>query len=136
MRRPIFRWAAILQIGLMLFTGCHPTQPFFVQRDESLANYLAQSMDIEYADVHVDSLPEATDAYIPFGPHNPPADFIDLTLEDCISYALQNSKMLRVVGGSNQQTGSVAAALLSANPGQMPSIYDPAIASSASVRYP
>lgn len=127
MRRPIYRWAAIIQIGLVLFTGCHPTQPFFVKRDESLANYLAQSMDIEYADVHVESLPEVTQAQVPLGAGHIPTEFRDLTLEDCISMALQNAKMLPVTNGSNQQTGSSSAALLSANPGQIPSVYDPAV---------
>jgi outer membrane protein TolC len=127
MSRPIFRWAALLQIGLTLFTGCHPTQPFFVQRDPSMANYIAQSMDIEYADVHVESLPEATQAIHPLGPNNVPTEFVDLTLEDCIAYALQNTKIVRVVNGANSQSGSTSAALLSAAPGQMPSIYDPAL---------
>jgi outer membrane protein TolC len=92
-----------------------------------MANYLAQSMQIEYADVQVESLPEATAAHIPLGPTNIPSEFVDLTLEDCISMALQNTKILRVVNGANDQTGSVSAALLSAAPGQMPSIYDPAL---------
>ncbi len=132
MRRPFFRFCAILQIGLMLLTGCHPTQPFFVERNASLANYIAQSTDIEYADVHIDSLPEATDTTVPFGPRNLPVDYVDLTLEDCISMALNNAKILRVVGGFNSQTGPVSPSLLSAQPGQMPSIYDPAIVSSTS----
>lgn len=127
MSRPLYRWAAIIQIGLVLFTGCHPTQPFFVARDESLANYVAQSMEIEYADVVVDSLPEATQAHVPLGPDELPSNFVDLSLEDCISMALQNAKILTVVNGSNLQSGSVAAPLLSAAPGQMPSIYDPAL---------
>lgn len=127
MSRPIYRWAALLQLGLTLFTGCHPTQPFFVQRDESMAQYLAQSMEIEYADVQVDSLPEATQAHLPLGPTNIPTDFVDLTLEDCIAIAMQNSKILRVVNGANSQSGSTSAALLSASPGQMPSIYDSAL---------
>ncbi len=127
MSRTTVRWAAIIQICLVIFTGCSPTQPFFVPRDESLANYLGQAMDIEYADVHVESLPEATQAHVPFGSVNMPTDFLDLSLEDCISIALQNTKIIRVVNGSNLQSGSVAAALLSANAGQMPSIYDPAL---------
>ncbi|MEZ6136793.1 MAG: TolC family protein [Pirellulaceae bacterium] len=127
MSRKIVRWAAIVQICLVLCTGCSPTQPFFVPRDESLANYLGQSLDIEYADVHVESLPEATQAHVPFGASNLPTDFIDLSLEDCISIALQNTKIIRVVGGTNSQSGSVNTALLSANAGQMPSIYDPAL---------
>lgn len=136
MRRPIFRFCAIVQIGLMLFTGCHPTQPFFIQRDESLANYLAQSMDIEYADVHAESLPEATDTLVPYGPNHLPTEYVDLTLEDCISMALNNAKILRVVGGYNAQTGSTSATQLSAQPGQLPSIYDPAIAATTSNTQP
>ncbi len=127
MCRPVFRWAAIIQIGLTLMTGCHPTQPFFVARDESRANYIAQMLDIEYPDVHVDSLPEATQARIPYGPDSLPDDFQELSLEDCISIALQNAKILRVVNGLNTQSGSVAASHLSAQPGQLPSIYDPAL---------
>jgi len=136
MSRPILRWAALLQIGLTLFTGCHPTQPFFVQRDASMANYIAQSMEIEYADVHVESLPEATQAVHPFGPNNVPTEFVDLTLEDCIAYALQNTKIVRVVNGANSQSGSTSAALLSAAPGQMPSIYDPALAATTANTQP
>jgi outer membrane protein TolC len=127
MSRTTVRWAAIIQICLVLTTGCTPTQPFFVPRDASLAHFLDQSLDIQYADVHVESLPEAVNAAAPLGPDNLPSEFIDLTLEDCISIALQNSKILRVIPGSNLQTGSVSAALLSAQPGQMPSIYDPAL---------
>lgn len=136
MSQKTVRWAAIIQICLVLFTGCTPTQPFFIPRDESLANYLDQAMSIEYADVQVQSLPEATQAYVPLGATNLPTDFIDLTLEDCISIALQNTKIIPVVGGSNQQSGSVAAALLSAQPGQMPSIYDPALAATTTNTQP
>ncbi len=127
MSRPIFRWAAIIQIGLTLSTGCSPTQPFFVRRDQSMAQYIAQSIDIEYADVQVESLPEATQARHPLGPTNIPTEFEDLTLEDCLSMALQNTKILRVVNGANSQSGSVTAPLLSAAPGQLPSIYDSAL---------
>lgn len=136
MSRPIYRWAALIQIGLTLLTGCHPTQPFFVRRDESMAQYLAQSMDIEYADVQVESLPEATQAHVPLGPSNIPTEFVDLSLEDCIAMALQNTKILRVVNGANSQSGSTTAALLSAAPGQMPSIYDSALVATTSNTQP
>ena len=136
MSRPIYRWAALIQIGLTLLTGCHPTQPFFVRRDESMAQYLAQSMDIEYADVQVESLPEATQAHVPLGPTNIPTEFVDLSLEDCIAIALQNTKILRVVNGANSQSGSTTAALLSAAPGQMPSIYDSALVATTSNTQP
>ncbi|QDV23789.1 Outer membrane efflux protein [Aureliella helgolandensis] len=101
-----------------------------------MANFLAQSMDIEYADTQVQSLPEATQTAIPLGPSNLPEEFVELSLEDCIAMAMQNSKILRVVGGSNQQTGSVSNALLSAQPGQLPSVYDPAIMATTSSTQP
>lgn len=127
MSRPIFRWAAVAQIALVIFTGCHPTQPFFVARDESLANYISESIAIEYADVTVESLPEATQSAVPLGPDQLPEDFVELSLEDCVIMALQNTKILRVINGSNTNSGSVAATLLSAAPGALPSIYDPAL---------
>jgi len=120
----------------MFISGCAPTQPFFIAKNNALGDYLDQAMAIEYADVHVESLPESTQAQIPFGPSHVPDNFVDMTLEDCVSIALQNSKIFRVVNGSNQQTGSVAAALLSAGPGQMPSTYDVAIGSSTASTQP
>ncbi len=136
MSRQLYRWAALIQIGMTLFTGCAPTQPFFVQRNPSMAAYLQQSMDIEYADVHVESLPEATQAHVPLGPTNVPREFVDLTLEDCFAIAFQNSKILRVVNGANSLSGSTTAALLSAAPGQLPSMYDSALVATTSNTQP
>lgn len=136
MSRPIVRWAAYVQLVLVLATGCAPTQPFFIAKNHGLGEYLDQAMAIEYADVQVESLPEATQAQVPLGPSHLPDSFEDMTLEDCIAIALQNSKIFRVVNGSNQRSGSVAAALLSAGPGQMPSVYDAAIAAATASTQP
>ncbi len=136
MSRKLFRWAATIQLCLAIFSGCQPTQPFFVRRDDAMANYMAQSMAIEYADVHVESLPEATQAQVPLGPNHIPTEFVDLTLEDCIAMALQNTKIFRVVNGANSQSGDISAALLSAAPGQMPSIYDTALTATTSNTQP
>ncbi|MEM7475139.1 MAG: TolC family protein [Planctomycetota bacterium] len=133
MSRRLFKLAALIQLAIILLTGCSPTQPFFVASDPARANYIAQSMDIEYADVYVESLPEATQASEPFGPGNLPENFVDLTLEDCVSMALNNSKILRILPGANANSGSVAAQVLSATPGQLPSVWDPAtVATTAS----
>ncbi len=136
MSRPLVRWAAYIQLCLMFISGCAPTQPFFIAKNNALGEYLDQAMAIEYADVHVESLPEATQVQIPFGPSHLPDNFVDMTLEDCISIALQNTKILRVVNGSNQQSGSISGPLLSAGPGQMPSVYDAAIAASTASTQP
>ncbi|MFK7737807.1 MAG: transporter, partial [Pirellulaceae bacterium] len=127
MSRPLLKLVAVLQIGLVFFTGCHPTQPFFVARDEARADYIMQSMDIEYSDVHNESLPEAAQSQTPLGPGVEPTGFVDLSLEDAVSMALNNTKIMRVVNGSSTQSGSVAAQGLSAQPGTLPSIYDPGV---------
>ena len=127
MSRRLIRWVAFLQIGLMLLTGCSPTRPFYNRNNPSLANYLDQAMSIEYADVNVQSLPETTQTYEPFSHENMPTQFHDWSLEDCISIALQNTKMIQATPGVNLQSGSMASSFLSAQPGQIPSIYDPAL---------
>lgn len=127
MNRKLIRWVAIVQIGLVLFTGCHPTQPFYTRNDSSMADYMDQAMNIEYADVQVESLPESYQSLQPHTHDSMPSEFHEWSLEDCVSIALQNTKMIRAVSGANLQSGSIAAALLSAQPGQLPSVYDPAL---------
>ncbi len=136
MTRSIVRTIAYLQIALVLFTGCAPTQPFFIAKDDSMAHYLDQALAIEYADVQVESLPEAAQAMKPLGPANSEREFFDLSLEDCISMALQNAKILPVSNGANSQSGSITALQLSAQPGQLPSVYDAALASSIASTQP
>ena len=136
MSRKLNRWAALVQIGLTVLAGCHPTQPFFIAKDDHLAHYLDQAMHIDYANVDVESLPEATQARLPLGPSNPEQEYVDLTLEDCISMALNNAKILPVAGGSNLLSGSVSAQFLSAAPGQLPSVFDPAIAAATASTQP
>lgn len=127
MSRRIIRWVAILQIGLTVLTGCSPTRPIFNRNNPSLANYLDQAMSIEYADVEHNSLPEATQSFEPFSHERMPDKFHDWSLEDCISIGLQNQKILTPTPGLNLQSGSMSASFLSAQPGQLPSVYDPAL---------
>lgn len=136
MSRSIVRYTAYLQIVLVLATGCAPTQPFFIAKDNSMAHYLDQALAIEYADVEVESLPEASQAHQPLGPANAEEEFVELSLEDCISFALQNAKILPVSNGANAQTGPVSNLLLSAQPGQLPSVYDSALISSIASTQP
>ncbi len=101
-----------------------------------MGHYLDQALAIDYADVQVESLPEAMQAHQPLGPANTEREFIDLTLEDCISMALQNAKILPASNGANSQTGPVSALMLSAQPGQLPSVYDAALVSTIASTQP
>lgn len=129
MNRKLIKYIASLQIGLVLFTGCHPTQPFFIGEDGDMSHYLATATDIEYPDVHIDALPEAIDPLEPLSVYNQDYDFLDLSLEDCISYGLSNSAVIRSLPGSSLQTGDIATALLGNPSQQISTALDPAITS-------
>ena len=136
MSRSLVRTTACLKMALVLMAGCAPTQPFFIPKDNSMGRYIDQALAIEYADVQVESLPEAMQAHQPLGPANTEKEYIDLSLEDCISMALQNAKILPVTNGANAQTGATSTLLLSAQPGQMPSVYDAALVSTIASTQP
>jgi len=130
MRRSTIRRVAALQLVLTMLTGCHPTQPFFRADHSDLQHYLDTATRIEYPDVQTASLPEATEAQSPYTVGNDDYSFRDVTLEDCMSIALANTKLVRSLPGSNLQTGDLATAILASPSGQLRSAYDPAITSS------
>lgn len=133
MRRTLFKFAAFLQLGLLGFTGCAPTQPYFLRERADLVHYLETAQEIEYPDLETESLAEARDAHKPFSLRNLEyAEIVDLSLEECIQMALENSKILRTSSGNQQQINGQAGLVLSGAEGQVSSIYDPAIAASTS----
>ncbi len=136
MNKKFTRWIAGLQIGAVIFTGCHPTQPFYLSDNGSLSHYLDRATEIEYPDVAVESLPEVTQAYAPLSVDNQDYEFLDITLEECISKALLNTKLVRAVAGSNQNTGELATIILSTPSSQLTTALDPAITSSSGSNQP
>ncbi len=130
MSKKLIRLVASLQIGLVLLTGCHPTQPFYVGETGDLAHYIDTATRIEYPDLKCDALPEASETLAPYTVDNHEYTHLDLTLEECIAYALVNTKLVRAVPGSNQQSGDIAATILSSPSSQLTTAYDPAITSS------
>jgi len=91
---------AWLMLALVLFTGCHPTQPFYLQSDGDLSHYVDKATEMEYPDVHSESLPDTTQCDAPLTVTNPEIKEVwDLTLESCVAIALQNSKTIRNLGG-------------------------------------
>lgn len=135
-RKPLFmnknfiRWVSSIQIGLVALTGCHPTQPFFVGETGDLSHYIDTATRIEYPDLKSDPLPEASESYEPFSVDNHNYTFLDLSLEECIAYALANTKLVRAIPGSQQQTGDITTAVLTTPSAQLTSTFDPAITAS------
>lgn len=125
MSRQLKSYIALLLVVMTVFTGCHPTQPFYFHEDGDLSHYLDKATEIEYPDVCAESLAETTGAHAPLTITNPEFDEMwDLTLEECINLALQNSKVIRNLGGVTPF--GFADALVGRTSGS-PTIYDPAI---------
>lgn len=138
MNRSLFRKLTYLQLALSLFmaTGCTPTQPFFLNESPDLQYYLNTATQIEYPDVEVDSLAETTEAYAPLTMGNHEYQFWDLTVEDCVSIALQNAKFFVTTSGNAETRQNVAAQFTSASVEQIGSIYDIPIAQSTTQSVP
>lgn len=82
-----------------LATGCTPTRPVYLNESGDLNYYLEQATKIEYPDIETPTLDEVTQANVPMTVMDPDFEsYEDMTLEDAVSYALQNSKVLRGYG--------------------------------------
>jgi len=128
MKRTFQKWFIGLQIGSVMLTGCQPTQPFYLRDRANFAEYLQHAQQVEIPDLEINPLPEATNAFEPLTLDNQKYEFLDLTLEECVSYALVNSKLIRTIPGTQRQNVDIAANILSTPSQQQSSVYDPAIA--------
>jgi len=134
MHRSLFRITAYLQLALAAFmsTGCVGTltQPYFLNESPDLEYYLNTATRIEYPDVEVDSLAETTESLPPLTIGNHDYEFWNLTLEECVSIALNNARFFVTT------SGNVAAQFTSASADQLGSIYDVAITQSTTQSIP
>lgn len=121
-----------LIIASLLFTGCFPTQPMYL-RDQggvNLAYYLDQATAIEYPDVQTSRLEEVSQTQAPITVVDPEfRQFYDLSLEQCVSIALQNSKVIRGYGTPSLQGTRVSPGIdnLTTSPAGAGTFYDVAV---------
>ena len=88
---------AFILFGLAM--GCRPTKPMYLREGVDLNYYLEQATEISYPDVATEVLDEVTQSRGPITVKEPGFDsFWDLPLEDVISIALQNTKLVRGYG--------------------------------------
>ena len=129
MSRSLLKQTTYLQLllTLLLASGCAPTQPFFLHESPDLQHYLNSATQIEYPDVEVESLAETTEARRPLSIGNHDYQFWDLSVEDCVSIALQNAKFFVTTSGNAEFRQNIAAQFTSASADQLGSIYDVAI---------
>lgn len=114
----------------LVATGCQPQKPAYRFDRGDSAYYLDQATEIAYPDVETAILDEVTQARSPITNSQANFDsFWDLNLEDSVSIALQNSKVIRGYGTPGLQGTRVAAGVdnLANGPGSATSIYNIAI---------
>ncbi len=125
MNRPLNRLVALVLTMIATATGCHPTQPFYLHEDGDLSHYLATATEMENPDVEQVSLEEVTQARAPLTLSDTRFDhFRDVTLEECVTIALHNSKVIRNLGSLTQFT--IADGLVGRTASST-TVYDPAI---------
>ena len=121
---------------LTVVTGCQPQQPFFFREDGDLSHYLDVATDIEYADVQTCTLAEVQHAQAPRSLSNAEGyEWWDITLEEVTRITLENSEVIRGLGGrisDNSQNISVTSPqVISQNGGAaVVTTYDPALVES------
>lgn len=83
----------------VLMAGCYPSQPMYLRDSGDLSYYLNQATEIQYPDVQTTRLNEVTHSRDPITVINADFDnFYDVSLEDCIGMALQNTNTIRGYG--------------------------------------
>lgn len=133
MRRQLRAAVALLTCTAITLTGCAPKQPYFFFEDGDMSHYLGKATQIEHPDVETQSLAEVNDVPQPFTLSNSKFDQIwELPLEKAVHFALENSKVMRTLGGRRANFGQrpqqdEAPDALQRAPAQITTVYDPAI---------
>lgn len=117
-------------ISVLMLSGCYSHKPTYLRDTGDLNYYVDQATEIAYPDVATPMLDEVTKSIAPIT--NAEArfeSFWDLSLEDSIAIALQNSKVIRGYGTPGLQGIRVAAGIdnLANGPNGAGTIYDVAV---------
>ena len=126
----------VIGLGLLLAGGCAPTQPFYFGEKTDVSHYIGMATKIETPDVNQARLAEATDPPPPLTLSNGKFVIWDLGLQDAIHITLQNSKVMRTLGGrfsttggTRPQVGDPSTVLETSGP-SVGTVYEPALAES------
>lgn len=103
---PSLIYSVCLVVGI---TGCQPIQPRYLGESGNLQYYVDKATQVSYPDVTSEPLEEVTQGQAPVTLRNPTfGNFWDLSLEDSVSIALQNAKIIRGYGTPALQGTTVA----------------------------
>lgn len=133
MRRKLRAALSLMTCAAITITGCAPKQPFFFKEDGDLSHWVGVATQIEHSDVDTQSLSEVTNVAQPFTLSNQQhAEIWELELETAVQYALENSKVMRTLGGRRANFGQrpqqdESPESLQRAPASIATVYDPAI---------
>jgi outer membrane protein TolC len=135
MRRRISTWRFLVVSAFVAVSGCSPTQPFYLHEDGDLSHYVNTATQTEHPDVHAPPLAEVENSTAPLTLSNPEFKEIwELRLEEAVSIAMANTKILRGGQAARLQNGTLFAGTqegtLVVNPRAFASSYNPAIVES------
>ena len=89
----------MLLLATLVLVGCTPSQPLYLRDTGDLSHFVNQATQIEYPDLETTRLNEVEHSARPITVINADFDsFYDLTLEQCVAIALQNTKTIRGFG--------------------------------------
>lgn len=133
MRRKLRAALSLLTCAAITMTGCAPKQPFFFKEDGDLSHWVGVATQIEHPDVETQSLSEVTNVAQPFTLSNQQhIEIWEVELEQAVQYALENSKVMRTLGGRRANFGQrpqqdESPESLQRAPSSIATVYDPAI---------
>ncbi len=134
MRRQLHALLALWTATAIVISGCAPTQPFYFFEDGDMSHYVGMATNIEHPDVETCSLDEVQGTPQPFTLSDHKFDQVwELELQSAVRYALENSKVMRTLGGRQASFGGSrpqqdeSPDALERSPASVPTVYDPAI---------
>ena len=135
MNRQLRTATSLLLCGLTLCSGCTPIQPFHFKEDGDLSHYMDVATNIEYPDVNAQPIADVANAQAPLTVANAQEfKMWDLSLEEVVRLTLENSTVVRNLGGrindGGQNISTTAPEALTAGGGNAITTYDPALSES------
>ncbi len=135
MTRQLRTATSLLLCGLTLCSGCTPIQPFYFKEDGDLSHYMDVATNIEYPDVNAPPIADVAFAQAPLTlAHAQDFKMWDLSLEEVVRLTLENSTVVRNLGGrindGGQNISTTAPESLTAGGGNAVTTYDAALTES------
>ena len=131
-----FRNAISLTLCVLTFvSGCSPTQPFYFKEDGDLSHFMDVATQVEYPDVNNAPIEEVAAAQAPLTLINSQNfKYWDVSLEEITRITLQNSQVMKQLGGrisdGGQNISTTAPETLTQGAANAVTTFDPALTES------